>query len=936
MPIITPDLQNEIIGLAQLLAARFTQPEFIPGCEVVDITDINLYAANNGWIEAVCGQHNQQRVRWKSTHSIAVSSFIDVIYFADRRLFEAWSVGGGSALSIAAANITVDTADFETNLSAADDTVQKALDTLDDLPIPGLFTDFLYNTASDITGYKLMSPTHSAGGVQSVNASISGAGTVIEEFATASGSPNLDFLNDGLYHVHIHAAKTAGTKIATLYAEIYRRTSGGTETLLGTTSTISDVAGSETEYDLDMSRIEADLDLTDRLVVKILSSPSGGGSTPTVTIYYEGTTFSRLEFPGQVNGAASSGNVWPLPDKLNIGATEYSTAAAALAALATGDQLLIGEGSFSCDNETATENVAIHGAGVDVSVLTVANAASTLTLAGTALQLQDLSVTMTAATTAGAAALQLTGTDAQIECRAVKATMVGAAGGTHYAIYINTDSDSLDVFIDCYFASSGTGTNWAFYLATGNVRIEGGYIDGNITIAAAQTLILDGPVITGTITNSGTISGHYYDATGNLITLSGTGQSGGVWLYDADGLRKKYDTLLLAAAAAGAGDVIHLFPGTYTLTAQLAFGAAFTIQGEGPETIINCTTNSVSLLLLNSAGAGLRNLKITHSGAGSTNGGICVTAAATIENVTVTLSGAATANYAIFHQGGTATFTNVTATASGATTNHAYRNDTADVAVTFNGGRLSGTQQDVYGERAGSSLYLNNTVLAGRLADWDGSVDGPIDPRFASFANEIYQGANVGLSDFVATINGAPSGASVVYNAPSSGNEAMLVPTATTQIAKMVLHNTTRSTDALISNCNTGTNTITLTANAPAGWVSGDTITVRSQTNTSTFGSSYFVDFEIVSDVDSLAAGLEMELTFADSGGAGQSLRLHPYQASVVARRRGITTQSTTTILGYRPLPLVSRRFCATWTASGSSTVTALTFRVLKQLVYGL
>lgn len=132
-------VSRKVIELVSLLAddiaAQFTPPELIVGCEVLDITDINEYAPNNGWIEALVAQHNRQRVRWKSNEVVEVGGFIDVVFFPGRRLFEAWGLGGASApaVSTSADYITVDTTNFNNNLSAADDTVQKALETLDDV-----------------------------------------------------------------------------------------------------------------------------------------------------------------------------------------------------------------------------------------------------------------------------------------------------------------------------------------------------------------------------------------------------------------------------------------------------------------------------------------------------------------------------------------------------------------------------------------------------------------------------------------------------------------------------------------------------------------------------------------------------------------------------------------------------------------------------------
>lgn len=111
MPDLTPTLRKDIEELAQILRAKFSPPQFIPGCLVKSVTDVSLYATNNGWIEAVCGQHNQQRVRWKSGETVAVNDYIDVLYFPDRRLFEAYGLGGTGAISaggVAASQAEVD------------------------------------------------------------------------------------------------------------------------------------------------------------------------------------------------------------------------------------------------------------------------------------------------------------------------------------------------------------------------------------------------------------------------------------------------------------------------------------------------------------------------------------------------------------------------------------------------------------------------------------------------------------------------------------------------------------------------------------------------------------------------------------------------------------------------------------------------------------
>lgn len=94
---ISPETLQEIIYLANELRGLFSPPELVVGCEVKDITDKNLYATNNGWIEAVVGRHNQQRCRWRGLTDIQVGDYVDVLYFASYRLFSVFGPGGTAA-----------------------------------------------------------------------------------------------------------------------------------------------------------------------------------------------------------------------------------------------------------------------------------------------------------------------------------------------------------------------------------------------------------------------------------------------------------------------------------------------------------------------------------------------------------------------------------------------------------------------------------------------------------------------------------------------------------------------------------------------------------------------------------------------------------------------------------------------------------------------
>jgi hypothetical protein len=175
-----------------------------------------------------------------------------------------------------------------------------------------------------------------------------------------------------------------------------------------------------------------------------------------------------------------------------------------------------------------------------------------------------------------------------------------------------------------------------------------------------------------------------------------------------------------------------------------------------------------------------------------------------------------------------------------------------------------------------------------------------------------------GPSLFVATINGAPVGTSVTYNAPSSGTEAAIVPFSASQLAKLRLYNTTRGNSALISNVNTATNVITLAATVPVNWASGDTITIASQTVSG--GGSNWVDLEITSGVTgktSIFANL-----FIVSATVGHILRVHPLDTYAAASETNITTQAVNqTMSSLSLIKVTSNVFSIAWTGTPLAVV---------------
>ncbi len=165
--------------------------------------------------------------------------------------------------------------------------------------IGGLEFDFWLSDTADgvIGGYLRMYDAPTGEGESTVNALIPGADTAIEEWITAADQPTFTILSAGVYTVHFHAEKDGpGKKDVRVYAELYKRATGGAETLLITLEDSAQLTTSSAQYEVHGTLAAEEMIASDdRLVLKTYGTPEGAGANPTVTIAMEGTTASRLE-----------------------------------------------------------------------------------------------------------------------------------------------------------------------------------------------------------------------------------------------------------------------------------------------------------------------------------------------------------------------------------------------------------------------------------------------------------------------------------------------------------------------------------------------------------------------------------------------------------------------------------------------------------------
>lgn len=173
------------------------------------------------------------------------------------------------------------------------------------------------STASDIPGYFVASPTPSANPETTILQNNVGTGfTLIATFATPIGDPSVTSIPAGIAARLVHAMTGATNQFGRLRLEVYRRTSGGVETLLRTDD--SHTFGGALQ-EVNWSAIYATstaFDITDRLVFRLYTARVSGPAVCAITCYFDGatnvsyavTTIPAPGFPSQVAFPLVAGN----------------------------------------------------------------------------------------------------------------------------------------------------------------------------------------------------------------------------------------------------------------------------------------------------------------------------------------------------------------------------------------------------------------------------------------------------------------------------------------------------------------------------------------------------------------------------------------------------------------------------------------------------
>lgn len=158
---------------------------------------------------------------------------------------------------------------------------------------------YLHNESSDIGGYEqlLTSPANDVEDSDTVAVTTGTSPVTIDVYATESGYPGITEIPAGLWTFKTWLSVDSAVGTTTVDIEVYKRDTGGTETLLFSVTTIEINATSATQYIIETVQAAQTLDATDRLVIKYVANTDTASSID-VTLYYEGTAhYSYLIMP---------------------------------------------------------------------------------------------------------------------------------------------------------------------------------------------------------------------------------------------------------------------------------------------------------------------------------------------------------------------------------------------------------------------------------------------------------------------------------------------------------------------------------------------------------------------------------------------------------------------------------------------------------------
>jgi len=253
----------------------------------------------------ILGTVGDETVPTAPVQSFAFADIVDVDGFAfptedDLATFLDFYTGGLCCDSVM---ISQTITDGVTNKAPSEDAVHDALELkLDITALPSNLVLYFTSTNSDIVPYKklvtsISDPDYDEPEVIGTTPAITSIGQALGSHATIGG---ILTGNPGIVNVSVigYFRRVSGTGSASYFFRMYHRDSGGTETLIATSSSSPPVtSASFVEVYVNAQFNNGDWNSTDRIVIKIVADRIPGGSDPVYEVRFGGDLPSRTIVP---------------------------------------------------------------------------------------------------------------------------------------------------------------------------------------------------------------------------------------------------------------------------------------------------------------------------------------------------------------------------------------------------------------------------------------------------------------------------------------------------------------------------------------------------------------------------------------------------------------------------------------------------------------
>ena len=163
-------------------------------------------------------------------------------------------------------------------------------------------------TDSGISSYYVQDTVPTYASQTNLYGPITGTPALLGTFISPTSLPSNTVIPPGIWNINLYGQITAtGSATGYVYAEIWKRATGGAETLLFTTDSLSVLQNVVTEVNLTgMCDGPFSILLTDRIVTKIYAVRTTGNATSQMTLYFEGVTYSYINTTFSVGGVQGS------------------------------------------------------------------------------------------------------------------------------------------------------------------------------------------------------------------------------------------------------------------------------------------------------------------------------------------------------------------------------------------------------------------------------------------------------------------------------------------------------------------------------------------------------------------------------------------------------------------------------------------------------